>query len=67
MSHPPSIAWQAHAKHAAEKVRQIFNVNVQIARLIGLEGAVLWLRLFDLQGAQITHPVTAQASIQARA
>jgi hypothetical protein len=53
--------------NSVRMVRQIFNVDMQVTRLIGLEGAVLWLCRFDLQVAQITHPMTTQASIQARA
>jgi hypothetical protein len=30
MLHLPSIAWQAHAKHATEKVRQVFHVYMDV-------------------------------------
>jgi hypothetical protein len=47
--------------NSVRMVRMIFYVDMQVTRLIGLEGAVLWLCLFDLQVAQITHPMTTQA------
>ena len=46
---------------------QVFQVDVDISGLIGLEATVLGAGGLDLQVAQIAHSVTAQAAIQPRA
>ncbi|CUH40984.1 hypothetical protein JSE7799_03725 [Jannaschia seosinensis] len=48
-------------------LRQVFHVDVEVARLVGLEGAVLRLGRLGLQVAQVSHAMPAQAAIQPRA
>ena len=45
-------------------LRQVFDVDMQIARLICLEGRVCWLGFFWLQFAQVGHSMTAHAAIE---
>ena len=45
-------------------LRQVFDVDMQIARLICLEGSVCRLGFFRLQVAQVAHTMAAQAAIK---
>ena len=48
-------------------LRQILDVDVQVAGLMGLEGLVGGLRGLGLEVAQVAHPVAAQAAVEPRA
>ena len=45
-------------------LRQVFHVDVDVTGLVGLEGAVLWLRGLGFQIAQIAHTMSPQAAVQ---
>ncbi len=68
---PPRRAVDGHEEIASRgfvcHLGQILDVDVQIAGLVGLEGAVCRLRLLRLQRLQVAHPMTAQAAVEARA
>jgi hypothetical protein len=45
-------------------LRQVFHVDMQVARLVGLEGPVCRPWQSRLQGAQVAHAMPAQAAVQ---
>ena len=50
-----------------ERVRQVFHVDMDVAGLIGFEGAVFWFDGFGLEIVQVADTMTSQAPVQARA
>ena len=69
--HPAGRPINRHKQVAAGRfvshLRQILDVHVQIAGLIGLERLVLRSGAFRLQIAQIANPMPPQAAVQPRA
>ena len=48
-------------------LRQVFHVDMDVSRLVSLEGAVLRLLFLGRELAQVSHAMPPQATIQARA
>lgn len=67
---PPRRPVDGHEEIAARgfvrHLRQILDVDVQVAWLIGLEATVGRLGLLRLQRLQIAHTMAAQAAVEAR-
>ena len=68
---PSGRAVNGHKEVAALRfilhLRQVLHFDVDVAGLMGLEGAVLWLGGFSLHVLQVAYPMTAQTAVQARA
>ena len=66
---PPCGAVDGHEELAppllVRHLRQVFHVDMQVAGLVGLEGAVRRLRLFRLQRPQVAQAMAPQAAVEA--